>query len=530
MFLQHRNTGSVKVGGRLIKKVSTIFKPSQRVVERGVEEGEEEEDVSKVSASASSSESSMDDIRRPSGLGPSIEEQARLVPPLPTYYPPKPARHPPIFPVKILKIILSSLPRSSVPTLALVSRYFLSCVQGLLYGELDMRNVRNLDKLWLFLVTRRDLTCLTHTLRVPAWPSSQTRTYLIPRVLARMDNLCSLTLPCFDFHVIRHHSAFGLSHIEFGNSYLSSQDKADLITWLNGQTNIVSLIFPNLVGHDDDYPPKRTHNQLVSASTIPSTLSLFPMPPLSPLPETPTPTRDAFTHTTSATLLPNLVTLHGPPHLILLFAPSRPLIDVSVTISKPIYAGFRPTTTLESLPPSVSRLKLFFKSVGKRTEEKTLKSAVVICPNIEQLDIEAKPAKSAGKDGQQLDERFPLPKRARMRSMSSTTSLSAHSIVVSERARAARLAASCPALERVVFPNGIEWRRPPPSLPTLPRSEDLFVKKMDRDIPSVHPRPPKTMVSLKEQRFVSEDDDLFVKPDTKNEGGSKNKSKSRLTF
>ncbi|PBK79690.1 hypothetical protein ARMGADRAFT_1069342 [Armillaria gallica] len=275
------------------------------------------------------------------------------------------------------------------------------------------------------------------------------------------------------------------------------------------------------------------------------------MPPLSPLPPTPTPTKDTFTHTTD-TLLPNLTTLEGPPHLAVLLAPSRPLIDASITISTPIYAGFRPTTTLESLSPSVRRLRLTFKSVGKRTEEKTLRSAVVVCPAIEELEIEGEGGEECWcsivphfkflrvlvmripgtaqvtTTKEELDERFPLPKRARTRSTSSTISHSSHSMVVSERARAARLANACPALQRVVFPNGIQWCRPSPPLPrsrstpSLP-FDDLFVKKIARD---VVPRPPalKKVVRLAEQRFMKteqcfdlndnddDDDSLFFKP------------------
>ncbi|KAG7439285.1 uncharacterized protein BT62DRAFT_768359 [Guyanagaster necrorhizus] len=437
----------------------------------------------------------MYDIRRPSGLGPSIEEHANIVhpyrvqvPSLPTYRPTSP------LPVEILTAILSHLPRLLVPALALLSRDFLCAAQTILYGDLDMRNSRHGDALWVFLVTRRDLTSLTHTLRVPAWPSPQARMYLIPRVLARMDNLRSLTLPSFDIHVVRHHSAFGLRHVEFGDTRLSWQAEAELLTWLDGQTNIVSLRFPSLLDDGDDSSPSTplpatpTRSRLLSAPTTPGCLSLFPMPPLSPLPPTPTPTQESFMHT-AATLLPNLTALHGPPHLIILLAPSRPLIDVSITISTPIYAGFCPTTTLESLPPSVRRLKFVFKSVGKRTEEKTLHSAAIVCPHIEELEIEGeasedrwrsvvpqfkslrvlimqKPGTKTEKQ-QSLDERFPLPKRARMRSTSSCIiSQSGHSMVLSEKARAARLATACPALVRVVFPNGVEWRRPPPPPPS----------------------------------------------------------------
>ncbi|KAK0485524.1 hypothetical protein EDD18DRAFT_698746 [Armillaria luteobubalina] len=571
MFLQQRHTASaspVKSGGKLMKRMSTMFKPaSQRVVER-VAEMVEEEDDEKFKVAVSSSQSSMDDIRRPSGLGPTIEEHASVMrayrvqvpplPPLPPYRPPKPLLEIPPLPVEILTSILSSLPRTSLPALALLSRDFLSAAQAILYGDLDTRDVRNPDTLWIYLVTRRDLTSLTHTLRVPAWPSAQTRAYLIPRVLARMDNLRSLSLPSFDLHILRHHSAFGLRHIEFGNTRLSEQAEAELLTWLDGQTNVVSLRFPSLVDNDDDdaspptpLPSTPTRIRLLSAPTTPSKSFLFPMPPLSPLPPTPTPTQDTFNHTIE-TLLPDLTALQGPPRLIILLAPSRPLIDASIIISTPIYDGFRPRTTLDSLPTSVRHLRFAFKSVGKRTEEKTLRSAIVVCPAIEELEIEGdageacwcsivphfkslrvlimhNPGTAQVKTAkEEIDERFSLPKRARTRLTSSTISHSGHSMVVSERARAARLAISCPALQRVVFPNGVQWRRPSPSLPPLPHSQsspclpfdDLFVKKINRDV--FPPLLPRKVVPLTETRFMkreecfdlndSDDDSLFYKP------------------
>ncbi len=171
------------------------------------------------------------------------------------------------------------------------------------------------------------------------------------------------------------------------------------------------------------------------------------MPPLSLLSPTPTPTQDTFTQAADA-LLPNLTTLQGPPHLVILLAPSRPLIDVSITISTPVYVGFRPTTTIESLPPSINRLRFTLKSVGKRIEEKTLRSAIVVCPDIEELEVDGeaseecwcsivlhfktlhvlimrKPGTTQVKTAKEdLDETFPSPKNvlehARHRLLSAT--------------------------------------------------------------------------------------------------------------
>ncbi|SJL18877.1 uncharacterized protein ARMOST_22479 [Armillaria ostoyae] len=363
-----------------------------------------------------------------------------------------------------------------------------------------MRDVRDPDALWIYSSS-------------PLW----------------IDNLRSLTHPSYDLHILRHDSAFGLRRIEFENTRLSRKAEAELLTWLDGQTNVVSLHFPFLDDDDDDASPPML------------------LPPH---------LHDTFTHT-EATLLPNLTILHASPHLIILFAPSRPLIDASVTISTPIYAGFRPTTTLESLPPSVRCLRFTFNSVGKRTEEKTLHSAIVVCPAIEELEIEGeageecwcsivphfkylrvllmrKPGTAEVKTAkEELDERFPLPKCARTHSTSSTISHSGHSMAVSERAHAVRLANACPALQCVVFPNRVQWHRPSPlprsqSSPCLP-FDDLFVKKINCDVPP--PPPPRKVIPLAEQRFMrgeqcfdlnnsDDDDSLFFKPSQSRQSNS----------
>ncbi|KAK0477160.1 hypothetical protein EDD18DRAFT_1365628 [Armillaria luteobubalina] len=74
----------------------------------------------------------------------------------------------------------------------------------------------------------------------------------------------------------------------------------------------------------------------------------------------------------------NSVLKDPPPVVVLSLAASQPLIHASMRIYTPIYAGFRLTTILRSLAPSVLHLRFTFKSVGKRTEGKALGSAVVV--------------------------------------------------------------------------------------------------------------------------------------------------------
>lgn len=73
--------------------------------------------------------------------------------PLPPYRPSQPLSQIPLLPVAVLTFILSLIPQTSVLKFALLSRDFLSAAQTVLYGNLDMQDVRNSDALWIFLVS-----------------------------------------------------------------------------------------------------------------------------------------------------------------------------------------------------------------------------------------------------------------------------------------------------------------------------------------------------------------------------------------
>ncbi len=55
------------------------------------------------------------------------------------------------------------------------SLVILSLQLPVLYGDLDMWDVRNPDTLWIFLPTRWDFITLTHSLGVPAWTPASTQ-------------------------------------------------------------------------------------------------------------------------------------------------------------------------------------------------------------------------------------------------------------------------------------------------------------------------------------------------------------------
>ncbi len=122
-----------------MKRMSTRFKPSQRVAEQVggmlVEEGE-----GKIKVLASLSQSSMDDILI--RTGPSIEEHASVISayglPLPPHYPPKSLTQIPPLPVAVLSqsVILS-------PSIAALSQFSLckrrlSCMATLTCGMFEI--------------------------------------------------------------------------------------------------------------------------------------------------------------------------------------------------------------------------------------------------------------------------------------------------------------------------------------------------------------------------------------------------------
>ncbi|PBK79564.1 hypothetical protein ARMGADRAFT_120459 [Armillaria gallica] len=123
--------------------------------------------------------------------------------------------------VEVLAFILWLLPRTLGTALTFLSYAFLYhyAAQADFCGDLDMRDVRDPDALRIYLVTRRDLSSLTHTLRIPA-PTDFV--YLIPRVLARMDNLCSISLPSFrHYSVLVYTISSSAKHVSLGTLRLT---------------------------------------------------------------------------------------------------------------------------------------------------------------------------------------------------------------------------------------------------------------------------------------------------------------------
>ncbi|KAK0432074.1 hypothetical protein EV421DRAFT_1924819 [Armillaria borealis] len=177
---------------------------------------------------------------------------------------------------------------------------------------LQYKQAQNLDALWVFLITWLDPTSLTHT-----------HSHNHPHRVVHISRT-----PCTRTH---------------GQPTLFSMRTLPLvyaICRLNGQ-----IIASSVFHHSSMMTTMSRHHlhHLPPPPPSPTSLGahlafLFPTPPLSPLPPTPTPTQGLFMHT-ATTLLPALTTLQDPPHLTIFLVPSRPLVDTSITISTPIYAA-----------------------------------------------------------------------------------------------------------------------------------------------------------------------------------------------
>lgn len=284
------------------------------------------------------------------------------------------------FPVEVLDLMLSHLPRRTVASLCPLSRSFCSAGRVNLYHKLDFDNLSpvQLQKLLALLASRRDLTELVQECICYTWPaffsqSSHHSHYgddeqqLKNRLLAatftlalqRMSNLVKLTLPHFDHSLLAYHTAFGLRSLTFMTSTLTAEETSILFTWLDGQVNVTELRFPNLEDNADTHKshepssqpdgalpgigagagssaPIHKHQPRQSVYLKPPTNTLntsprhTPLTPSFPALSSSIDSRAASPSSVSAirqsllgspTLLPLLTTLHATPTLLSLLQP-----------------------------------------------------------------------------------------------------------------------------------------------------------------------------------------------------------------
>ncbi|KAI5829917.1 hypothetical protein K523DRAFT_363171 [Schizophyllum commune Tattone D] len=296
-------------------------------------------------------------------------------------------------PMEVLICIMSHLPRDSVARAAVVARGFSEAAQTVLYGRIDLRTVRpsRQPQLLALLASRPQLTELVQTFICHNWPETEppdedNSVTSHPPALAHlaialqnMPNLITLALPSFDVDVLRRHTAFGLRNLTFFNTVMAKEDRQALFNWLDGQINIVSFRLPELF--DETQEGEKSSLQ---ASLSAPTHALLASPLLSPVsPSSPiSPMSPTFSvrgpepySYESPTLLPALRTLHAPPSLAASLAPSRRLRRATINVDATLYTGLRPAALVAPLK-GVQHLGLRFgRHVDRRSMEKVLSAA-----------------------------------------------------------------------------------------------------------------------------------------------------------
>ncbi|KAF8063459.1 hypothetical protein FPV67DRAFT_1371599, partial [Lyophyllum atratum] len=328
-------------------------------------------------------------------------------------------RHPsiPRMPQEVLVVILSFIPRHAVASLATTSRDFYHAAKVVFYETLDLRTLQpnQVERLVTLLAYRPDLTGFVRTFECHTWPvffppqsglngvhthsssfsPALTATFTI--AFQNMHLVTSLVLPSFDHTFLRHHSAFGLKRLTFLSDTMSITETTKLFSWLDGQTNITHLAFPNLVDPNDT--PANTYLTDISngaqhpSNTLTDTLnthgrglsnsSITPLgTPTSPFiflpPSTP---KSPFN---SPALLPALTHLVATPSIITSLIATRPTVvprplqSVTLTINNTLYTGLRPAALLNTLLGITSLVLKFGSTVDKRTIGKVLSAAAAL--------------------------------------------------------------------------------------------------------------------------------------------------------
>ncbi|GLB42841.1 hypothetical protein LshimejAT787_1202900 [Lyophyllum shimeji] len=317
-------------------------------------------------------------------------------------------------PPEVLIVILSFIPRQCVASLATTSRNFYAAAKVAMYETLDLRTLQphQVEKLVTLLAYRHDLTDIVRTFECHTWPvffppqskhngvhahlssfsPALTATFTI--AFQNMHQVTSLVLPSFDHTFLRHHSAFGLKDLTFLNRAMSASETTQLFAWLDGQTNITHLAFPNLVDPSDT--PASTSLNIPKGSQFASntltdslnthgvatpdiTPAASPSSPFVFLP--PPPPKSPFN---SPALLPALTTLVATPSIItsLITTDSsallRPLQNVTLSINNTLYTGLRPAALLNTLHGITTLVLKFGPAVDKRTIGKVLSAGAAL--------------------------------------------------------------------------------------------------------------------------------------------------------
>ncbi|KAG9225684.1 hypothetical protein PLEOSDRAFT_1109752 [Pleurotus ostreatus PC15] len=364
-------------------------------------------------------------LLRPTGLGGGTGTLGRRIAGV--------GRSVPRVPQPILNLIVSFLPRQHVPRVSLVSGAFCEAARATMLAHLDGRFIRPVRfvKLMSLLALRHDLALLVEALTIHVWPPSfyldgETQISMLApstpsfaQSLLNMHRLKTLTLPSFEYTLMRYFSPLMLTKATFLNHTMSVGDQLQLRTWLECQEEIRHLSFPVLIERSSENPCSPLAQSMSLRPTPENTPLLTPVSPtlsfLSSMPSTPTTPQFSARPRTSpqssplssplpspripfpsgktlSPILPHLETLNATPNLTtsLLIQSSTntssaklsfpPLEHINLRIHKSLYSGLRPSTVMQAI--SFRRTRIFnlrfSEDIDARTMEKVLASAGAI--------------------------------------------------------------------------------------------------------------------------------------------------------
>lgn len=254
-------------------------------------------------------------------------------------------------PVELLETILSFLPKSDLPRIALVSAQFCEATRNTVYSTLDFQAISEpqVQKLCIILATSASLAARVRSLSCHFWPATTSSDgRLIPSLdftsaLRNVSNLESLTIRSFAPVLLQSPPLpFQLKTLVILEDTISSQQVTNLLGFLRSQASLQSLALPNVI--ESDYS---SHQEpLVSGLA-------------------------------QETILPSLSQIHAPPQLMTIICSllAQPLHTVILDVTTTLYTGLRPAAVLRAIQ-GVSELDVIFThEVDKRTVEKFLGAA-----------------------------------------------------------------------------------------------------------------------------------------------------------
>ncbi len=240
------------------------------------------------------------------------------------------------------------------------------------YCDLDMWDVQNPDTLWILLVMWQDLMSLMHTLHIPTWPSAQTPVYLIP--LTQWPSL-TLTPSLLSSHAMMllcllytwHPALWHTSPRRVRLSFLHHSMARPMWSPSNFHSCVMRMMATMCYYLCHFPPPQHIHN-----------------------------TYPVHTHHTKPTVHASSIysQFYNSRCLVISDYPPRAFPSSNQCIYHHFCTNLYWISTYDHprVPPFVRSLSVF-DYVGKCMEEKTLHTAVVICPDIEELELEDKGGK-----------------------------------------------------------------------------------------------------------------------------------------